>query len=199
MRLRTFIVGFACGCAAMGFAAMTLAPKQDPADMEKMFMEAMEKYATPAKQHAELAKREGEWTADLKMWMAPGMPPEIMSGQASFKTIMGGRFLHQDYTGEYNGMPFEGAGLTAYDRIKKTYVNVWIDNMGTGIAYSEGKMKDGVVTYVGEMPDIMQGKYIPSRTTERIVDENTFVVEMYTAGPDGKDFMTMEITYKRIE
>ena len=198
MRLRTFIVGFACGSIAMGFAAMTLAPKQDPADMEK-FMEAMVKYATPTKQHAELAKREGEWTADLKSWMEPGMPPEIMSGQASFKMIMGGRFLHQDYTSEFGGMPFEGAGLTAYDLIKKKYVNVWIDNMGTGIFFSEGKMKNGVVTYKGEMPDVMQGKYIPARTIERDVDENTFVVAMYIQGPDGKDFMTMEITYKRIK
>ena len=130
MRLRTFIVGFACGCTAMGFAAMTLAPKQDPADMEKMWQEALEKYVNPAEQHAELAKREGEWTADLKMWMAPGMPPEISSGHTNFKMIMGGHYLFQEYSGEYNGMPFEGAGLTAYDRMKKKYINVWGDHAG---------------------------------------------------------------------
>ncbi len=46
---------------------------------------------------------------------------------------------------------------------------------------------------------IFDDGYNPARTVERIVDDNTFVVEMYTPGPDGKDFMTMEITYNRIK
>ena len=201
MNMRTLCVGFAAGCATMLLAAMTISPErsQDPAEMEKLFMEAMEKYAMPAEQHAELAKREGEWSADLKMWQAPDMPPEIMSGHTTFKMIMDGRYLLQEYTGTYNGMPFKGAGLTAYDRIKKKYINIWLDSMGTGIMYSEGRMKDGVVTYKGKMPDMMLGKYVPSRSTERDIDENTLVMKMFTPGPDEKEFQTMEITYKRID
>lgn len=199
MRLRTFIVGFACGCAAMGFAAMTLAPTQDPADMEKMWQEAMEKYGTPAQEHERLARLEGEWNVDLKMWSEPDTPYEVMSGKASYKMIMGGRYLQQKFTGEYNGEPFEGTGFVGFDRIKQKYVSIWFENMGTGISLSEGTEKDGLITYTGEMPDLMQGKYVSTRATEKMIDDNTLFAEMFMLTPDGKEFKTMEMRYTRAD
>ena len=201
MKLRSSAGGFLAGCAAMGLAAMTLAP-QDPAELEKMMQamqEAFEKYGAPAEQHAELAKRVGNWKADLKFWEVPGTEPQTMSGESSFEMIMDGRYLLQHFSGDFQGQPFEGAGLTGYDRMKNEYQSIWIDNMSTAIFWSTGKESGGQYVLKGEMPDIMLGKYIPTRGTEMVVDDNTIVSAMYRPGPDGKEFMHMEIKYTRVQ
>ena len=37
------------------------------------------------------------------------------------------------------GMPMEGWSIEGYDNGKKEFVNIWIDNMGSGMASSSGK------------------------------------------------------------
>jgi hypothetical protein len=96
------------------------------------------------------------------------------------------------------GMPFEGRGTMAYDNLQKHYVSTWIDNMGTGIMIANGAC-DGKGTWnmSGESPDPMTGKMIKTRSVMKLVDDNTFVMEMYMPGADGKETKMMEITGKR--
>lgn len=198
MNMRMFASGFLAGGVVMGLAAMNFT-YQDPADMEKMMAEAMEKYMSPADEHAELAKHAGTWDTELKMWPAPGAPYETMIGTAKLEMIMDGRYLVEHFESDYMGMPYRGAGLTGFDRINGEYQSIWIDNMGTGMSYSKGRMSDGTGEFMGEMPDPMQGKYVPLRTVQTQDDENSFVVTMYTTGPDGSEYKNMEITYTRSE
>ena len=198
MKMRLFVTSFAACCAAMILAAMTLSP-QDPAEMEAMWAEMMEKYGAPSAEHEMLAERVGRWNTSTKFWMAPGAPPETHEGEATFEMMMDGRYLVQHYTMDFNGMPFEGAGMIGYDRMKNEYQSIWIDNMGTGIMWSAGQEKDGEYTYKGEAPDMMAGKYVPCRMIERITDSNSFVMEMYTTGPDGNEIQSMEISYTRAD
>jgi hypothetical protein len=196
MKVRLFATSFAVCCAAMILAAMTVSP-QDPAEMEKMFADAIAKYGAPAAEHEMLAQRAGHWTAEAKMWMAPGAPPEVHSGVADMQMVMGGRFLMQSFKMTFNGMDFEGAGLIAYDRMRGEYQSIWIDNMSTAILWTAGKEKNGEVVMKGKQPDIMAGRYVPLRTVERTIDDDSFVFEMYMAGEGGNDFKSMEITYTR--
>jgi len=201
MKFQNVAVGFLAGCAATGLAAMTFSP-QDPAEMEKMMQqmqEAMEKYAVPGEQHAEMAKRAGAWKAELKFWQAPGAPAETMYGDANFEMIMEGRYMIQHFSGDFQGQPFEGAGLTGYDRMKNEYQSIWVDNMSTAVMWMTGKSAGGQCNFKGEMPDIMQGKYVNTRSTEKMPDENTVIMEMYAPGPDGKEYKSMEITYTRAQ
>lgn len=96
-------------------------------------------------------------------------------------------------------MPFEGKQTLAYDKIKKLFVSTWIDNMGSGIMYSEGPWDEATqtITLKGNMVHAGFGQEIPVRQVTKIVDENTQVMEMYMPGPDGKEFKTMEIVSKR--
>ena len=200
MKMRTFFAGFAAGSAAMVLVAMNFnTSPQDPAEMEKMMMESMEKYGIPAAEHAELAKRAGTWDVDLKFWMAPDTDYQTMGGTAQFEMIMDGRYLMQHYQSEFMGETFEGAGLTGYDRIKGEYQNIWIDSMGTAISQSSGHEKDGAIVFTGEMGDPMMGKYVPVRSVEKMVDDDTLVYSMFRLGPDGKEFKSMEITYTRTD
>ncbi|MCZ6834233.1 MAG: DUF1579 domain-containing protein [Planctomycetota bacterium] len=198
MKMKMFIGGLVAGCALSMLMAMAIMPNQDPADMDKMMQEVMEKYMAPSDEHAELAKRVGEWNTDLTMWNYPGAAPETMGGSCRYSMIMDGRYLFVEYKSEYMGMPFEGAGLTGYDRIKNQYQNLWVDNMGTSMAISEGTRKGDTITFTGDMPNPMMGNYVKSRSTEQTIDDDTFVMKMYMPGPDGEEFKSMEITYTRI-
>ncbi len=47
------------------------------------------------------------------------------------------------------------------------------------------------------MTDPMTGQDTKVKETFTILDDNTHTMEMFMVGPDGKEFRTMEIVYKR--
>ena len=169
----------------------------DPAKMEAAFAEAMAKYGAPSTEHEMLAKREGRWKTSTKFWLVPNAPPQVLEGESTSQMILGGRYLYCQYNMDFNGMPIEGIGLTAYDRMKGEYQAIWINNSSTGLMWSTGEEKNGEYVYKGGSPWMMAGKYMPSRTVERAVDDDTFVMETYITGPGGKEFKSMEITNTR--
>ena len=97
------------------------------------------------------------------------------------------------------GMPFTGMGFTGYDNIKKKYVGTWMDTMTTSMMISSGTANaDGKsYTFTSTMDDPMTGKSSPVKETVTIVDDDHHTLEMWSPGPDGKMFKTMEIAYTR--
>lgn len=209
MRQVRFVAGFAAGCATVLLAAAAYNSAQDPPEgeptpeqMEQMWNEAMQKYGVPAEEHKALAKRVGDWTFKAEFWYAPGTEAETTEGTANYSMMMGDRYLLGEYSSSFDGQPFEGGGLTGYDRIKNEYQSIWIDNMSTAIMWMSGQSTDGGKTFEfkGQMPDPMAGAYTASRSTEKWVDDNTWVMESFGPSPiDGKEFMTMRITYTRVQ
>ena len=132
-------------------------------------MDAMMKAATPGEPHKRLASMSGEWTCTGKMWMDPKGPATDSVGGAKGRTVYDGRFLLQEITGDFMGMPFEGTSIVGYDNTLKEYVSVFFCNMGTGIMYGEGTYDAAKKTfnYTSESPDVETGKYIKSRSVER--------------------------------
>ena len=184
------------GCSSTGSSdGPTQAAPPDEAEMKQKWME----FATPGPAHQALNDRAGRWNLVVRMFQ-PGMA-EPMESTATSETrwIMDGRYLFDDTVGDFMGQTFRGQGLLGYDNIKKCYVGSWIDNMGTGLATSEGQFdpKTKTFTYKSAAPDVMSGKYKPARSTERIVDGNHWVMQMFQEGPDGKEAMMMEIEYTR--
>jgi hypothetical protein len=118
-------------------------------------------------------------------------------------SVMGGRYLQGTTNGLMNmgeaSAPFEGMGLYGFDNVQKKFQSVWIDNMGTGMMTGVGDLSaDGkVLTWTMTMADPMTGKITTSREVDTQIDANTQVMEMFTVGPDGKEFRTMEIRYAR--
>ena len=49
----------------------------------------------------------------------------------------------------------------------------------------------------GTMPDCMAGKSVPYRAVLKFVDGDHFTYEVFTNGPDGKEFQSMKIAYAR--
>jgi len=196
MRCRTLaatvLVAFT---AALAFADDPKA-KAGPSQAE---MEAMMKAATPGDAHKKLNAMAGTFNADVKMWMQPGAPPSGGTGVAENSWALDGRFLQQNFTGNFMGMPFSGVGYTGYDNIKKKYIGTWMDTMTTSMMISTGTANaDGKsYTFTSSMDDPMTGKASPVKETVTVVDDDHHTLEMWSPGPDGKMFKMMEIAYTR--
>jgi len=174
-------------------AAPAGAPKDDP------FMAKMMEFGTPGPAHKMLDARIGKWTCDVKMISTPGATPMESHATSEVKWILDGRFVQDTTLGDFGGMPFEGHGTTGYDNIKKKYVGTWFDNLGTGISLAEGTYDAATKTfsYMGEGPDVMAGKYVKVRSTEKWTDNDHCTMQCFQPGSDGKEFLCMEIHYTR--
>ena len=160
---------------------------------EKAWME----YMTPGKMHEHFKSQVGDWTYVSKYWMDPeSKKPMVTNGTAKFETMFGGRYLKMTHSGMMMGMPFNGFGLTGYDNAKKVYQSIWADNMGTGIMYMTGNMKDGKMVLTGSAPDPASGHNVRMKEVTTTIDKDHFTFEMYLLTPKG-DVKTMEINYTR--
>lgn len=166
-------------------------------DMEKM-MEVYRKLATPGGPHKVLAGMAGSWNARVKSWPEPNKPPMESSGTCEQKIVLGGRFLQQDFTGDMMGTIFTGIGFTGYDNHAEKYVSTWMDSMGTGILFFEGTagVDDKTITQENHHNDPVRGP-MTWRSVTRIINDNTWVFEMYSIYEKGKEEKGMEITYTR--
>lgn len=161
-------------------------------------MKAWQEYMTPGAPHQMLAAADGEWEAEVTMWMDPAAEPTKSTGSVTNKMILGGRYQYSTYTGNTMGMPFEGISITGYDNAEKVYVNTWIDNMGTGMMTLKGTWDETSKTIhlKGKMVDPMTGKEEDIRETFKFADNKTQVMEMFGT-KDGKEMKWMEITFKK--
>jgi hypothetical protein len=161
-------------------------------------MEVYRKLGTPGAPHKQLASMAGSWTCRTRTWMGPDSPPMEWTGTSEQKMLLGGRYLQQEFSGEMMGSPYNGIGFTGYDNHTRKYVSTWMDSMSTGLMYFEGTAgADGkTITQTARYDDPVQGP-MQWRTVTRIVDDNTFLFEMYSTGKSGKEVKMMEITYTR--
>ncbi len=203
MTKRTYLGGIGAVCAAIIVSAGLLAQdKENPygemsPDQEAM-MKAWKEYATPGKEHAELAKKVGEWSLDLKMWHELGGEVQISQATSIIKPIMDGRYFLETVTSEYMGRPFEGRSISGFDNLTKKYFTVWFDNMGTGLAtYTGTASGEGTIHYSVEMPNPQTGQYETGHATDKLVSNDEYIFMMYRKAPNGEEFLTMEITGTR--
>lgn len=154
---------------------------------------------SPGPNHKMLEPFVGEWKAVVKFWMEPGAEPSQSEGSASARMIMDGRWLQEDFTGDFAGMPFKGMGMTGYDPFKKKYVSTWIDSMSTTMMTQEGAVdSDGkVFTYTGKSFDPFMNMETTTKTVLTVDSHDQHTMKMYMITPDGAEMQTMEIVYTR--
>lgn len=92
--------------------------------------------------------------------------------------------------------------MTGYDNVRKEYNSVWLDNMGTGIMEASAQYNPATQTFMesGAFSCPMTGeKHKKFRAVWKIIDHDHYTYEMYTQGPGGKEFKSLEIDYQRAE
>src|ERR1700757_3286483 len=192
----------ATGSTATQPAAATGQP--NPQEMMKQMME-MSKLN---ENHKLLAGMDGNWSYAIKMWMNPdpNAKPQESKGTATRKSVMGGRYVVMDVTGKMQmpdetgkmkEMQFKGMGVEGYDNVKQKFVASWIDNMGTGIQFSDGTYDPATksLTYTSEI-EMMPGMKMPVREVVKLTDKDHMMLEWYE-NRGGQEKKTMEIAYTR--
>jgi hypothetical protein len=193
------------GSALVAAAALSagLAPasekaeKFDPA-IEEMMKKA-EKACTPSDAHHALDPLVGEWTAEVKTWMTPDAPPSVSAGTAKAAWTLKGRFVQQEFSGEFMGQPFHGISFTGFDNVRQKYRSVWMDDMSTTMIVSEddADRDDKVISLGGNYACAMTGEKDKATTlVYRILSRDKHVFEMHDP-VRGDNSKVMEITYTR--
>ncbi|QDU77629.1 hypothetical protein Pan97_47010 [Bremerella volcania] len=141
---------FLLGLVSVVIADEPAKPSANSLDSAAM-AELMAKLGAPGKPHEHLQAMVGKYKT-ISNWIVPGENEEsVDEGTAEFKSILGGRFVTQQFKSTYNGEPMEGFGILGYDNAEQKFVGIWIDNMSTHILHTEGKLDDktGVMTETG--------------------------------------------------
>jgi len=186
--------------------AAATAPSGEPNPQE--MMKQMVEMSKLNENHKLLADMNGSWNYAIKMWMNPdpNAAPQQSKGTATRKSVMNGRYVEMDVMGKMQ-MPgedgkmkdvqFKGMSVEGYDNVKKKFVSSWIDNMGTGIQFSEGSYDPATktLTFASEI-EMMPGMKMPVREVLKLTDKDHMLLEWYeTHG--GQEKKTMEIAYTR--
>src|SRR5438105_12886628 len=97
-------------------------PKPAANAEQQAMMDAYTKAAQPGPEHERLKKFAGDWDADVKGFNPDGSPQGNSKGVMHAEMILGGRYLHLNYSGEMDmgdkKMPFKGMGIGGYDNAK---------------------------------------------------------------------------------
>ena len=194
------------GMATSPTAAAASAPGGQPNPQE--MMKQMIEMSKLNENHKLLASMDGNWSYTIKFWMNPdpNAPPQQSKGSATRKSTMGGRYSVMDVSGKMQmpgqdgkmkDMQFKGMGIEGYDNVKQKFVGSWIDNMGTGIQFSEGTYDPATktFTYTSEI-EMMPGMKTPVREVIKVTDKDHMTLEWYE-NHGGQEKKTMEINYTR--
>jgi hypothetical protein len=169
-----------------------------PPNPQDQAMQALAEAATPGPIHAELMKRAGDYTTTATFY-APGAEPQQSLGTAKLKSILGGRFLEEENSGDSFGAPYSGLRLFGYNNGSKQYEAIWIYNGSTAFLVLDGASDDNgkTVRYSGAFLG-PGGARQTLRVTIVQQDPDHFVVKLLGEGP-GDSTSTLETVYTRVK
>ena len=186
------MIGALLGAFALGRAGA----QEGTGDKGMDDMAAWMELAKTGPEHAKLMKVVGNWACECKMWMQPGADPMLATGKAVFSSVLGDRFLKQDYEGTLMGQPDLGIGYTGFNNATRKYEAVWLSNMGTGVMLMTGtETEPGTCEFEGSCMG-PGGKEVNHRLVLKHVGDDKQILEMFdTRG--GVETKSMELTYTR--
>jgi len=173
------------------------AQKAQGADIAAM-MSAMEKSAALSDAHKKLKVFEGAWDVSTTLYVK-GQPQPGYSGKADFWSILGDRFVVEDFKGKFLDKPVASHIIFGYDNSKKKYVSVRITSLGTEVMNREGTLSaDGkVLTLTGESFDATTNKSAQGRMVYRFESNDKINVEVYETKPGAAEVRLFDMAYTR--
>jgi Protein of unknown function (DUF1579) len=155
-------------------------------------------YGTPGAMHKMMASWDGNWTASIKFWVKPELPPDSIVTNSVNKMINNGLIQYSTHDGSWAGMPFNGVSQTGYDNHRGVFWSTWYDNFGSGLTYLEGTWDEATktISMKGKLTDPETKQQLDMRETLKVIDEKTQLMEQYITH-DGKEMKAMEITFRR--
>lgn len=154
---------------------------------------------TPGDMHKWMARTSGTWTADVNSYTADVAVPITSTATSTYKMLYNGLYQVNEFKGTMNGVPYEGQSILAYDNGKKQFVNIVLDNSGSGIGYYTGTYDDKtkVLTLRGNQFDPLTQKDIPVRQEIRFLNDDAQTITFFAPGTNGKEYKMMDIKLTR--
>jgi Protein of unknown function (DUF1579) len=151
----------------------------DPRDFAKL--------GAPGAEHKTLQKLVGTWELSMD-----GVEKK---GKAEFKSIWNGRFVIENATLPLGRFTLEWHGIYGYDKHKKKYTAVWVDNMDTNTESGEGDIDNAekVLTLKGQHEDPRSGQIESYLWRITLVDDANLRIEMLGVDEAGKTSTELEI------
>ena len=150
----------------------------------------------PTAEHRSLKDNAGTWKVACKFYMEPGQPP--MESTATEKVEMIGEFWTVSrFENQMMGMPFVGSATMGFEPNTGKFVSTWIDSMAPVLCTLSGKKKGDTIMLEGEFFSCMTNSILKHRTTEKLVNKNERIFEMFCTLPDGNEIKLMTNHYKR--
>jgi hypothetical protein len=163
-------------------------------DADKEMAEWM-KLGAPGDEHKLLSTLAGEWSVEGKHWM--GAEPTEFKATSKMSTLFDGRYLREDFSGEFGGMPFQGVAHLGFDNATKEYVGTWIDSMSTAIATMAGTYDASSKSFTWHMTIVGPGgKEHKSRMEMKLLSDKQITSTAYKIGDEGEK-KQMEMRYTR--
>jgi hypothetical protein len=163
-------------------------------------MRRLEAAATPGPAHRALDTRVGTWSAVVEIFTPFSPDPVTTTSTSEVEWILDGRFQQEHVSGDFQGTTFHGIGFRGYDNLKRKYVAFWVDDHGTGVAWSEGDYDARTRTFhwTGRMPDAISGGYVATRSVEKVVDDDHWSYESWNVMPGGREVKSMALRATRV-
>lgn len=157
-------------------------------------------FNSPGPEHARLAALAGKWTSTYHVTPMPGGKVMDIPGSAEFRVTLGGLWIEGDTQLDAGGMKIAGRLIYGFDRFKKQYVFLFLQQtdtqplFGYGVPDSTGR----VITFTVPM-DIppVNLKAVPVRTVLDLSAAEAMRFEMNTPIGGGKEFQPLRIDYVR--
>lgn len=194
--IRTGLVAILIVFAGSAMAQEAQQTSTVPNDQQDKAMQALADAAKPGPIHAQLMKRAGDYTT-TETYSASGVAPQQSSGTARLKSILGGRFLEEENSGDSFGQPYAGLRLYGYNNGSKQYEAIWIYNGSTAFLVLDGTSDDNgkTVRYSGAFLG-PGGQRQTLRVTITQQDDDHFTVKLLGEAPGGA-MSTLETVYTR--
>ncbi len=116
-------------------------------------------------------------------------------GESVVASVLGGRFVQQQFSLKFGNAVFEGLGVLGFDNQEQHFTSFWADTTGTRFQIMTGQLSDQTLEFLGQfsMPD---GRVREVRSTFDI-DESGFTYSWYEKNSDGAWQKHMEHTYSQ--
>jgi hypothetical protein len=147
--------------------------------------------------HAALSKLTGNWKGIAHTYFDPGVLADSSPVEATFRPVLGSRFMMMEYQGALQGKPLEGLAIIGFYMLKREYTVAWIDTFHTGtlLLISQGKKSD--LDVMGYYSDPSGGPDWGWRTTIEQANENQFTLRHFNVMPDGVEALAVETVFEK--
>lgn len=189
MKIR-HVVALALGVALPCFVAGRAFTEEDP----QSEMAEMMKLGMPGEEHKILSCFVGEWSVEGKHWM--GAEPQPFQATSKLTSLFDGRYIREDFQGDFGGMPFQGVAHLGFENATKKYFGTWIDSMSTGMSTMTGTYDAATKTFIWHSTWAGPGGKPMKSRMEMKFSEKEMTSTSYRIGEAGEK-KEMEMKYTR--